>query len=64
MWLMVTTAIITGLGVLLGISLGISYLIYVRMRQLQREVEHMRSQMEVTTDELENIESSLKSMDI
>ncbi|MFP4631874.1 MAG: hypothetical protein ACOCT0_02915 [Halobacteriota archaeon] len=61
---MVTTAIITGLGVLLGISLGISYLIYVRMRQLQREVEHMRSQMEVTTDELENIESSLKSMDI
>lgn len=61
---MVTTLIITALGMLLGVSLGVSYLIYVRLRQLQREVEKMRSEMAVTNDELDQIESSLKSMDI
>lgn len=61
---MVATLIIGALGVLLGISLGVSYLIYVRLRQLQQEVERMKSEMEVTNDELDQIENSLKSMDI
>lgn len=61
---MVANLIIGALGVLLGISLGVSYLIYVRLRQLQQEVERMRSEMKVTNDELDQIENSLKSMDI
>jgi len=61
---MVANLIIGALGVLLGISLGVSYLIYVRLRQLQHEVERMKSEMEVTNDELDQIENSLKSMDI
>ncbi len=61
---MVTTLIISALGLLLGVSLGASYLIYIRVKQLQQEIERMRSQMEVTNDELDQIESSLKSMDI
>ncbi len=61
---MVANLIIGALGVLLGISLGVSYLIYVRLRQLQQEVERMKSEMEVTNDELDQIENSLKSMDI
>ncbi len=62
---MVLTTVVTGvLLFLLAVSLGMSYLIYVRIKYLQREVERMRSKIDVTDDELEQIESSLKSIDM
>lgn len=49
---------------LLVVALGMSYLIYVRMRDLQQELEQMRSRVEMHDDELEQIESSLSSVDL
>ena len=62
--MVVTTAVTGVLFVLLVVSLSLSYLIYVRIRDLQREVERLRSKMEVEDEELEKIESSLKSLDM
>jgi len=39
-----------------------SYLMYVRLRQLQDEVEELRSQVEMTDDELDRLESSIHSI--
>ncbi len=62
---MVLTTVVTGVLVfLLAISLGMSYLIYVRIQDLRQEVEEMRSKVEVSDEELEQIESSLKSLDM
>ena len=60
----VMTTVTGVLVVLLAVSLFISYLIYVRIKHLQREVERLRSKMEVEDEELEKIESSLKSLDM
>ena len=62
--MVVTTAVTGVLFVLLVVSLSLSYLIYVRIKHLQREVERLRSKMEVEDEELEKIESSLKSLDM
>jgi cell division protein FtsL len=62
--MVVTTAVTGILFVLLVVSLSLSYLIYVRIKHLQREVERLRSKMEVEDEELEKIESSLKSLDM
>jgi len=62
--LMITTIIAGVLTVLLVVALGISYLIYVRMRDLQQELEQMRSRVEMHDDELEQIESSLSSVEL
>jgi len=61
---MITTIIAGVLTVLLVVALGISYLIYVRMRDLQQELEQMRSRVEMHDDELEQIESSLSSVEL
>ncbi len=61
---MVTTLITGVLMFLLVVALGMSYLIYVRMRDLQQELEQMRSRVEMHDDELEQIESSLSSVDL
>jgi len=57
-----STAIIGLLAVLLVATLTVSYLMYVRLRQLQYEVEELRSQVEMTDDELDRLESSIKSI--
>jgi len=58
-----TTSIIIGLlTVLLVGTLWMSYLMYVRLRQLQDEVEELRSQVEMTDDELNRLESSINSI--
>ncbi len=58
-----TTSIIIGLlTVLLVGTLWMSYLMYVRLRQLQEEVEELRSQVEMTDDELDRLESSINSI--
>ena len=58
-----TTSIIIGLlTVLLVGTLWMSYLMYVRLRQLQDEVEELRSQVEMTDDELDRLESSINSI--
>lgn len=62
--MVVMTLITVVLFVLLLFTLAMSYLIYVRLKDLQREVERLRSKMEVEEEELENIESSLKSLDM
>ena len=49
---------------LLALSMGMSYLIYIRIQDLQQEVDRMRSKIEVSDEELEQIESSLKSIDM
>jgi hypothetical protein len=59
-----TTAIAGALALLLFVSLGLAYLMYVRMRELQSEVEEMRSRVELHDDELEQIESSLSSVEL
>ena len=62
---MVLTTVVTGtLLFLLLVTVTMSYLIYVRIKHLQREVERLRSKMEVGDDELEQIESSLNSIDL
>lgn len=40
------------------------YLMYVRLRQLQREVDELRSKVEITDNELERLEASLKNLEI
>jgi cell division protein FtsL len=58
-----TTSIIIGLlAVLLVGTLLMSYIMYVRLRQLQDEVEELRSQVEMTDDELDRLESSINSI--
>jgi cell division protein FtsL len=58
-----TTSIIIGLlTVLLVGTLLMSYIMYVRLRQLQDEVEELRSQVEMTDDELDRLESSINSI--
>ncbi|MCX2817788.1 hypothetical protein EGH25_00210 [Haladaptatus sp. F3-133] len=58
-----TTNIIIGLlTVLLVGTLWMSYLMYVRLRQLQDEVQELRSQVEMTDDELDRLESSINSI--
>lgn len=61
---MLTTLIAGVLTFLLIIALSISYLIYIRMKDLQEELEQMRSRVEMHDDELEQIESSLSSVDL
>ncbi len=58
----VTSIIIGLLTILLIGTLWMSYLMYVRLRQLQEEVEELRSQVEMTDDELDRLESSIKSI--
>ncbi|MDY6779929.1 MAG: hypothetical protein SV760_05175 [Halobacteria archaeon] len=58
----VTTIIIGVLSLLLVGTLWLSYLMYVRLRQLQDEVEELRSQVEMTDDELDRLESSINSI--
>ena len=58
----VTSIIIGLLTVLLVGTLWMSYLMYVRLRQLQDEVEELRSQVEMTDDELDRLESSINSI--
>lgn len=62
--MVVMTAVAVVLFFLLLVTLGMSYLIYVRLRDLQHEVERLRAKMEVEEEELEQIESSLKSLDM
>ena len=59
-----TTAIMGGLTLLLAVALAFTYLMYVRMRELQSELESMRSRVELHDDELEQIESSLSGVDL
>jgi hypothetical protein len=59
-----TTAIAGGLALLLVVALGFTYLMYVRMRELQKELETMRSRVELHDDELEQIETSLSNVDL
>jgi cell division protein FtsL len=62
---MVLTTVVTGtLLFLLLVTVTMSYLIYVRIKHLQREVERLRSKIEIEDEELEQIESSLKSLDM
>jgi len=59
-----TTAIAGVLSLLLVVALGFTYLMYVRMRELQNELETMRSRVELHDDELEQIESSLSNVEL
>jgi cell division protein FtsL len=59
---MVEQIIIGLLTLLLVGTLWMSYLMYVRLRQLQDEVEELRSQVEMTDDELDRLESSINSI--
>lgn len=62
---MVVMTVVSGiLSVLLLVSVAVSYLIYVRIKDLQSEVDRLRAKMEVEEEELENIESSLKSLEM
>ena len=57
------SSIVIGLlTVLLVGTLWLSYLMYVRLRQLQDEVHELRSQVEMTDDELDRLESSIRSI--
>ncbi len=58
----ISTVIIGLLTVLLVGTLWMSYLMYVRLRQLQEEIQELRSQVEMTDDELDRLESSIKSI--
>lgn len=58
------TLITVVLFLLLLVTLAMSYLIYVRLKDLQSEVDRLRSKMDVEEEELEQIESSLKSIDM
>lgn len=62
--MVLATVAMVVLSFLLVVSLGMSYLIYVRIQHLQKEVERMRSKIEVTDEEMEQIESSLKSLEM
>lgn len=62
--MVVMTVVTVILFFLLLATLSMSYLIYVRLQDLQREVDRLRSKMEVEDEELEQIESSLKSIDM
>lgn len=58
-----TSSIVIGLlSVLLVSTLWMSYLMYVRLRQLQNEVHELRSQVEMTDDELDRLESNIRSI--
>lgn len=53
---------IGALTVLLVITMFMSYLMYVRLRDLQREVQELRNKAEITNDELDNLESNLQDI--
>ncbi|MDZ7687941.1 MAG: hypothetical protein U5J64_04315 [Halobacteriales archaeon] len=57
-----STVVIGLLVVLLVATLSASYLMYVRLRQLQEEMTELRSQVRMTDDELDRLESSIKSI--
>lgn len=59
-----TTAVAGGMAFLLVVALSFTYLMYVRMRELQKELESMRSRVELHDDELEQIETSLSNVDL
>ena len=59
-----TVVIIGALALLLAGSVATSYLIYVRIRHLERERRRLRANAEVGDDELKQIESSIRSMDM
>ena len=59
-----TTAVAGGMAFLLIVALSFTYLMYVRMRELQKELESMRSRVELHDDELEQIETSLSNVDL
>jgi cell division protein FtsL len=57
-----SSVVIGLLSVLLVGTLWMSYLMYVRLRQLQQEVQELRSQVEMTDDELDRLESNIRSI--
>ncbi|MDY6779801.1 MAG: hypothetical protein SV760_04505 [Halobacteria archaeon] len=61
---MSTTLIIGVLVALLLATVFFTYLLYVRLRQIQNEVEELRSTVEVTDDEIDRLGSTLDSMDV
>lgn len=62
--MVVMTVVTAILFILLLVTLSMSYLIYVRIKDLQSEVERLRAKMEVEDEELEQIESSLRSLEM
>ncbi len=59
-----TETIIITLNVILFINWGLSYLMYVRIRDLRHEVEEIRAKVNVTEGELNRMESSIESINI
>lgn len=59
------TIVLIGLMSLLVFAiLGMDYLMYVRLRELQEEVESLRSKVEITDNELDRLEASLRNLEI
>jgi uncharacterized protein YlxW (UPF0749 family) len=59
------TIVLIGLMSLLVFAiLGMDYLMYVRLRELQEEVESLRSKVEITDNELDRLEASLRNLEV
>lgn len=57
-----STIVIAVLTFILIVTLWLSYLMYVRLRMVQDELEEVRSQVMITDDELGRLESSLENI--
>ena len=50
------------LAFILIITLWLSYLMYVRLRMVQNELNEVKSQVMITDDEIDRIESNLEQI--
>lgn len=63
---MVSATIVTiaVMSLVVFVILVMDYLMYIRLRELQREVEELRSKVEITDNELDRLEASLKNLEV
>ena len=59
---LVINALIGVLSAVLLVMLGINYLMHVRIKQLKDKIEDLQSEVQLTDDEVEKLQSSIQSI--
>ncbi len=59
---LIINALIGILSAVILVMLGINYLMHVRIKQLKNKVESLQSEVQLTDDEVEKLQSSIQSI--
>ncbi|MDY6776156.1 MAG: hypothetical protein SV253_08830 [Halobacteria archaeon] len=59
---LIINALIGVLSAVILVMLGINYLMHVRIKQLKEKVESLQSEVRLTDDEVEKLQSSINSI--